>query len=157
MILRRFIFTDYCTIGKLWLPNGYSCFTLERPWLNNQPFVSCIPTGSYDLVWDHQGRIREVPMLVDVPGRSHICIHPATNAWELQGCIAPCVTYGTMDSGKTFFGNSSRNAMDMILEYTGQPTGIHNDPLPGIQLTVEDFSTTLPRNTDGKLFQDHRT
>src|SRR5690554_3376912 len=27
----------------------YSCFTVERPWENNAPSISCIPAGTYAL------------------------------------------------------------------------------------------------------------
>jgi hypothetical protein len=66
------------------------CHTIELPWLQNRRNVSCIPEGRYAL------RKRFTPkhglhvLVVDVPGRSGILIHPANYAkTELRGCIAP--------------------------------------------------------------------
>ena len=48
--LERFCYSDIGTFGKLTY-NEFSCFTVERPWKNNIPFVSCIPDGSYKVKW----------------------------------------------------------------------------------------------------------
>ncbi|MDY0308163.1 MAG: DUF5675 family protein, partial [Desulfovibrionaceae bacterium] len=66
----------------------FSCFTLERPWLNNQRRVSCIPAGTY------KGRVLpsprfgiDLPELLDVPGRDQILIHPGNTIDDTEGCI----------------------------------------------------------------------
>ena len=33
--------------GRIYAPNNFTAFTVERPWMNNLPFISCIPPGSY--------------------------------------------------------------------------------------------------------------
>lgn len=66
----------------------FSCFTLERPWLNNQRRVSCIPAGTY------KGRVLpsprfgiDLPELLDVPGRDQILIHAGNTVEDTEGCI----------------------------------------------------------------------
>ena len=44
--LHRHYYKDY-TIGTLYDGTTYLCNTLELPWLDNQPFTSCIPEGEY--------------------------------------------------------------------------------------------------------------
>lgn len=66
----------------------FSCFTLERPWLNNQRRVSCIPPGTY------KGRLlpsprfkMDLPELIGVPGRDQILIHAGNSVEDTEGCI----------------------------------------------------------------------
>ena len=44
------------TEGEFMLPDGTMIYTLERPWLNNIAFKSCIPEGIYVIERDHTGR-----------------------------------------------------------------------------------------------------
>ena len=53
--ITRYHYDDTCTRGELELciptTEGhkvyYTCDVLENPWLDNKPYVSCIPTGTY--------------------------------------------------------------------------------------------------------------
>ncbi len=40
---------DNCTLGKVYFNGDFQCVTVERPWLSNKPFKSCIPPGIYEL------------------------------------------------------------------------------------------------------------
>lgn len=70
--------------------------SLERPWLGNKPFVSCIPEGVYRLRKRESGVMNrstggEFPIgweVTNVPDRTFIMIHPANFVWELNGCIS---------------------------------------------------------------------
>lgn len=87
MRLIRYAYTTSATLGVLEVGALELC-TIERPWRGNAPWVSCIPTGSYQMT---SGRFRDTYpalRLVDVPGRTAIWIHRANRAAELQGCIA---------------------------------------------------------------------
>jgi len=94
------------------LPNGEMLFSLELPWLNNRPYVSCIPEGEYFFMRDTHGRHTYFRVL-NVPGRSAIEFHPANNTSQLQGCIAPCLR---IDNG---IGIASRSACDKMLAFYG--------------------------------------
>lgn len=96
IILERFAYAPDGTFGRLMLPDGWQCFTCERPWKGNARGESCIPEGVYDL------RHRRSPVVertsagayqagwevADVPDRAYIMIHPANWPNEVEGCIA---------------------------------------------------------------------
>ena len=66
------------------------CNTIELPWLRNQRNVSCIPEGRYELRKRFIKKFGLHLLVVDVPDRSWILIHPANDAkTQLKGCIAP--------------------------------------------------------------------
>jgi hypothetical protein len=74
------------TTGVLTLPDGTELITLERPDLNNEPFVSCIPEGQYHVMRNQTGKHQWYGLL-DVRNRSFIEIHTATRVNHLEGCI----------------------------------------------------------------------
>lgn len=66
----------------------FMCCTLERPWLDNQPMVSCIPAGTYTLKWAFQADLNEWHYEVqDVPGRTGIFLHEMNYVNQVEGCI----------------------------------------------------------------------
>lgn len=94
-ILQRIKHASHGTPGELILPGGQEFCTVEAPWQDNKPFVSCVPAGTYRVRRDNVGRFNYY-VLLDVPERSDIELHPAnffinpnTNIQELEGCIAP--------------------------------------------------------------------
>ena len=58
MIIQRLKSPDDRTNGIAILPDGAEYPTLERPWLNNQTSVSCIPAGHYKFKRDTHGRFQ---------------------------------------------------------------------------------------------------
>ena len=69
---------------------------IERPWLDNRPFESCIPSGVYGLLpWDSP-KYGEVYIFVggsvgltEGDGDRYAClIHAANYPRQLQGCLA---------------------------------------------------------------------
>jgi len=75
------------TFGTLVYNGKTLCYTLEEPWRNNQPRVSCIPQGRY-LCTPHNGaRFKNVWILHDVPQRSAILIHAGNTLADTEGCI----------------------------------------------------------------------
>ncbi len=76
------------TFGSLsW--NGKSLVTLEKPWLDNEPDKSCVPAGTYEVLINYSPHFDyPTPILLDVPCRTNIRIHPANWQTQLQGCIA---------------------------------------------------------------------
>jgi hypothetical protein len=111
MLITRTHFADR-TEGILTLPDGQQLAALERPWLDNKPFVSCIPPDSYIVDRDKTGRFKWYK-LREVIGRSFIEIHPANKADQLEGCIAPCMYI------KNGVGYGSREACELILKWFG--------------------------------------
>lgn len=90
MILERFFYGATGTLGKLFGSEGQpQLWAVERPWLANQSFVSCIPEGEYKLELFSGTHWKDVIEVTAVPGRYSILIHPANRPIELAGCIAP--------------------------------------------------------------------
>lgn len=78
------------TNGELRCGGKAICFTIELPWLQNQHNISCIPEGRYELRKRFVQKFGLHLLVVDVPERSWILIHPASDAkTQLKGCIAP--------------------------------------------------------------------
>lgn len=106
------------TIGKLVFPNGESVYTLERPWLDNKVSVSCIPEGQYLVKRDKTGRFQWYAVQ-DVPGRTHIEIHPANKVEQLEGCIA----LGMYFANGNFLARS-KEACQKLLDFHGDDSFI---------------------------------
>lgn len=89
LTLSRTYFPDG-TNGKLESEDKFICNTIELPWNENQPKVSCIPEGKYFIKKRYSSKFKWHMEIADVPNRSLILLHPANNAMqELLGCIAP--------------------------------------------------------------------
>lgn len=85
-LLQRFAYLDSGTLGRLSI-GDWSCYTIERPWKDNQPNVSCIPEGVYACQPFSGNKFQDVIQLMDVPGRSYILIHVANFPHDVEGCI----------------------------------------------------------------------
>ena len=85
-LLQRFAYLDSGTLGKLSIVD-WSCFTIERPWKNNEPNVSCIPEGVYACQPFSGTRFQDVIQVMDVPDRSYILIHVANFPHDVEGCL----------------------------------------------------------------------
>ena len=119
-------YTDYGdyekeTFGVLTF-GEFTCYTVERPWKDNAPFISCIPNGRYHL---HSYQSNRFGNSVIIYGgsvspypdpdfeRSGILIHPANIADELQGCIALGDRFGTVHGENAVL--NSRNTVSEFL------------------------------------------
>jgi len=76
------------TFGNITTDSGLSLVTLELPWLDDRPAVSCIPAGVYKVQWTSHPLHGWVYQVENVPGRSAILIHSANIPEQLLGCIA---------------------------------------------------------------------
>lgn len=83
------------TEGFLTVPEiGFACFTLELPWRENRPSVSCIPAGIYPMTWRATDR-RATYHIREVPNRTYILIHSGNYAGDVlkgfkthvEGCV----------------------------------------------------------------------
>ena len=84
--------------------------TIELPWKNNQPRVSCIPEGRYRLRRRHSPRFREHFEVMDVKDRKYILFHAGNDAGkELRGCIAPVLQH--TGEGKGSFSKAALERM----------------------------------------------
>ncbi|WP_027375712.1 DUF5675 family protein [Kaistella palustris] len=98
--------------GVLYFQGKELCRTIELPWQDNQPRVSCIPEGSYKLRKRQSPRFHLHFEVMGVPQRSYILFHAANEAKkELRGCIAPVLTH--TGAGK---GSGSRASLERMKE-----------------------------------------
>lgn len=117
-ILQR-AYLDNATFGKLTLYGAFVCYTVEKPWLSNEPYISCIPAGDY-AVFDHVSprhgscyylENRNLGVSLDNGTiRTSILIHVANFPNQLEGCIAP----GLKLHPSTWGVSGSRAAMQML-------------------------------------------
>lgn len=111
LVLKR-IYLATAVHGVLTYNGKHIAYTIELPWRDNTKRVSCIPEGTYLLRKRYSEKFKWHYVLLDVPNRSCILIHPANHAQkELQGCIAP-VTKITGE-GK---GILSRKALQVLTD-----------------------------------------
>ncbi len=108
---------DDRTFGQMTLESGTVVYTMERPWLNNQPLVSCIPEGVYRLALRDSSVVNRTTRgkylrgweVTDVPNRSFIMLHIANFPRDVEGCIGVGLKRGSLagelailQSGKAF-------------------------------------------------------
>jgi len=82
------------TLGKCTVfdENGkplFNSLSLERGERNNEPRVSCIPTGTYDVVLEWSPRFNtKLWEIKGVENRSECKFHAANYWYQLNGCVA---------------------------------------------------------------------
>lgn len=115
--------TSQGTFGKWYDNHGkLICHTVEKAWRDNQPGISCIPAGLYDLKPTKSPKFGNTYCLVNedldvsLSGdtkRTHILIHVANKPSELLGCIAPVSEFCIMH--KEWAGSSSAVACNKLM------------------------------------------
>lgn len=141
MMLHRTSSDENGTYGELRFGREW-VYTVEPPWKNNEPFVSCVPDGFYKVFPHNSPRFGETYILenrglgvglyegweVEFDGpedgrvRWGILIHVANAPSQLAGCIAPGLDRGTIViDGRPQKGvTSSRAAMDKLIRSLGR-------------------------------------
>ena len=92
--MKAYLFRNYeehQTTGRFILTENedllFKSYSLELPDLNNKPYFSCIPTGDYVCKIERSPKYGPVFHIKDVPGRSHILIHPGNYNKNTKGCL----------------------------------------------------------------------
>lgn len=75
------------TFGVLLEENIPFALTVERPWLNNQKGISCIPGGSYTCRRVDSPKFGNTFEVVNVRDRSEILFHKGNVGDDSHGCI----------------------------------------------------------------------
>ncbi len=87
MILKRVEHGDKCTRGVLIHDDKIIALTLENPWRDNTPNLSCIPIGTYLCKRVNSPRFKETFEVTGVDGRTHILFHSGNTESQTKGCI----------------------------------------------------------------------
>ena len=114
-IMRRWVDTGKESVGSLSAGDLRLC-SIERPWLNNEPFVSCIPPNleGYPLRQRRYNKGKyDAIEIFNVPGREYCLFHIANRAIEVNGCVGPGMTLGTLSGDIAVL--SSRTAFDLLM------------------------------------------
>ena len=134
--LERFAYLDTGTFGRLAVGHDQTFYTVEAPWKNNQPFISCIPEGLYELQPHDSRKYGEVYALVNPEmGVTHYkeqsslryacLLHVANWPKDVQGCIGPGMSYGIRNNEMQVI--SSRDALEKVLAFIDELVITHID------------------------------
>lgn len=117
MFLQRFCYGPNGTFGHINV-DGIILATVERPWLENRPMVSCIPEGEYKCRPRrfYRGGYDAIEVR-DVPGRTHILFHRANLPSDVAGCIGVGSRLGTLYGQWAVL--DSRSAFDLFMANFG--------------------------------------
>lgn len=96
------------TFGVFLWNNFPVCVTIELPWRDNLPEVSCIPTLSTICKRVNSPRHGDTFEII-VPGRTHILFHGANTISDLLGCIGLAEFYHRFE-GKAGVANPFKGA-----------------------------------------------
>ncbi len=97
MRISRVGYTINGTFGVLLGEDGYPvCVTLENPWKENKPAISCIPAGSYQVMPVNSPKFGPTWEVIDVEGRTHILFHKGNTHMDTHGCILVGTRYGQL-------------------------------------------------------------
>lgn len=111
--LRRDPSTDQATLGKLFIDGQYFCETLEP---HDGAMHPPIPLGTYRVIITYSVRFKRLlPLIVDVPGRVGIRIHPGNTEDDTEGCLL--LGMGRLASAITH----SRAACELFQSKIAQP------------------------------------
>lgn len=118
VVIERHSYSPIGTFGRLF--GGNDMFhTVERQWLGNKPYESCIPEGIYDVIPYNSTKYPNVWEVTNVPERSKILIHIANTPSDVQGCIGLGMGfYGTGVSQSRIAVQSFRELMHGIDRFT---------------------------------------
>ena len=121
-----------CTMGRLTqinagtTPDHFIGYSMERAWLGNEPFISCIPKGEY-IVSPHVSpkfgdcyiitSVKQGIVGIDSGKRTHILFHSANRALQLHGCIALGSTTGILENQFAVF--NSKKTINEFYELLG--------------------------------------
>lgn len=119
------------TFGDLTTDSGFTCKTIELPWRENKPHISCIPEGDYIFKWLNSPKHGWCYHLYqpEPKDRTFIEIHSANLAGDtslgyvsqLEGCISPGISKCLFRGGENPAGehdqlgvSSSKEALDKL-------------------------------------------
>lgn len=112
------------TDGVVLIMRGAHCLfnahSLELPWKDNSPRISCIEPGEYFMTFQYSPAFKtKLWELQDVPGRSEVKFHRLNYVYQSNGCIGVGKIRvdingdGTLDLG---YSQTTLNGMHKVLQ-----------------------------------------
>jgi len=127
--LKRFCSSiEQGTFGRIQLPE-YRLYTVELPWLDNKPNVSCIPPGTYKAMQTKYFRGNYPTFELVVPKRSMIKFHIANSTQDLLGCIGLGLKLGWIEKRQAWAVLQSKKAMEGFMSILGGEESIEVEVL----------------------------
>jgi hypothetical protein len=111
--LERYAYTPAGTLGRLFAGDS-TLYTIERPWLSNKAFESCIPQGYYRCERYSSARFPDTWQIAGVPERSLILFHVANYPDDVKGCVG----LGMSQMGDRVAVSNSRKAVELFRSLT---------------------------------------
>lgn len=123
------------TYGMLITDTGQIFYSIERPWLNNQRNISCIPPGTYRTTFlprSASGKYKNVWHIQNVPNRGGILIHNGNFVSHSKGCLILGFKKGVLGGTPAVLQsrkgmrelNKAINENEFNLTIIGDPDGI---------------------------------
>ena len=118
LTLTRFKYGSTETVGRLVSDTqGPIFWTIENPWLDNAPNISCIPEGLYYLErYDSPRHGADTWQFINVPNLTFCQIHVANYASDVSGCIGLGVQVMSGMGGVS----NSKDAMSQFTDMTSR-------------------------------------
>jgi hypothetical protein len=127
MVIKRTKFEKVQTLGELevieelfayhqWVSDDliFESKTLELPWLDNAPYISCIPVGIYDVKKRWSPRFGFHFHILDVEGRTWILMHAGNFFKNTKGCTLVGDGYKKINDDKWYdLTNSKRTLREL--------------------------------------------
>ena len=106
IVLERYCYSEKGTFGRLRV-GDFECYTVERPWIQNEPNISCIPDGTYKIGLAHFNAGGYDTLEIEgVAGRTHILFHRGNWPESVQGCIALGISEGILSNKRAVLHSS---------------------------------------------------
>ncbi|MEW6115661.1 MAG: DUF5675 family protein [Nitrospirota bacterium] len=93
--------------------------TVERPWLNNQKSVSCIPAGKYICKRVNSPKFGNTFEVTAVPGRDHILFHKGNLSDDSHGCIIVAEMFDAV-GGQDGIAQSAKGFGEFLFRLNGE-------------------------------------
>ena len=108
--------------------------TLEHPWKQNAPFISCIPTGEYICKPYSSAKYPNTWQICDVKDRDFVLIHWGNFLKDTQGCIIVGEKFQDLNNdGIMDIAESKNTANHGFLEFMKKTKG-----LTELKLVIEE-------------------
>jgi hypothetical protein len=95
--------------------------TLEEPWRDNQPTISCIPLGRYTCKRVESPKFGGTFEVTNVPGRTHILFHKGNTTDDTHGCILVAEEFAGTNA-TPMIASSKRGYDELMAKLAGHDT-----------------------------------